>query len=706
MKKIDLLLGISNIILDIHDQRKALAKIASYIKESIECDVCSIYLLDRDKKKLTLSATEGLSQNAVNSVVLDIDDGLTGHTYAKDEYTFIRNATGHDKYHYFPGINEEPYNTFIGIPLSARAHNFGVIVFQFKANKRNTGSLQKILMAVAAQVSGLILKHYLFRDESVYLHEFSNGETVVTGVPLSQGIAIGNPVMVISKFYEKSDKDLDTENELAELDKAFIDTKEDLQELIKELEESDQPFGEIFETHLMMLQDGIFRSDIERHIKDLKKSAAFSVRHVADKLIKKFSSIKDVYIRERASDIDDIANRILSHLGVMSRNVELKENSVLIADRLTPGETASINLDKVCGFVTEKDGVTSHTAILAKSRQLPAISGVKRLYQAMEYAEKIIVDGFEGKVIFNPTEETIQKYAEEMEKNAPEELDTENLANPEVFLNDGSKVNFYANNSSILDAEKSSILKAHGIGLVRTEIFYLQRDGHFKQEEQVEVYTQILSKFPDSPVIFRLLDIGSDKKSVREMKEDNPALGHRGARLLLSRQKMLETQTRALLETYKTYKNLKIMVPFIADVSEFVEIKNRMKAVADSMDSDLPEIGVMIEIPSIVFDMDRLGEYADFYSVGSNDMFQYFYALDRANPAVSSLYDPSAQAFLNLLKMIYENATKTGVPIEICGEIAAERHILEELIKIGYRDFSVNPYVINDLRKFLHKSSL
>ncbi|MCD8491154.1 MAG: hypothetical protein LRY51_04245 [Geovibrio sp.] len=256
-----------------------------------------------------------------------------------------------------------------------------------------------------------------------------------------------------------------------------------------------------------------------------EKSAAFSVRHVADKVIKRFMSIPDRYLRERAGDIEDISKRLLSHLGVMKRDVELGENSILIADALTPGETASLDLEKVTGFITSKDGATSHTAILAKSRHIPAVSGVKKLSEFMEVAETIILDGDTGEIFINPTPERLKEYIEKI-NNIKQKPDL-GEADPNIVLPDGERVYFYANVSSLLDAERARSLKADGIGLVRTEIFYLQNPAGFGFGEQVKTYEEILSMFPGD-VVFRLFDIGADKKSNLEIPEDNPALATEG----------------------------------------------------------------------------------------------------------------------------------------------------------------------------------
>jgi phosphotransferase system enzyme I (PtsP) len=706
MKKIELLLGISNIILNADDTPTTLQKIARFLKDATESDVCSIYLLGgQGRDSLILSATEGLSENAVGSVSLGLNEGLTGLTYTNDQYTFIRNATEHPMFHYFPGINEEPYNTFIGIPLRSRAHEFGVLVFQFRKNKRNTDILKKLLRAVAAQVSGLVLRHYIMQSDSSDSFYDNGEERVEKGVPLSSGIAIGEPVMVLAKLVEKTRQHDSPDEELNSFKNAMEKTRADLEELISRMGDSKQDIAvNIFETHLMMLNDATFRMDIESHIVERNKSASFSVRHVADKYIKKFRSINDSYLRERAQDIEDIAMRLLAHLGAVSKEADLRENSIIFADRLTPGETATLDLELVCGFVTEKDGVTSHTAILAKSRKIPAVTGIDNIHQKVESSENIIVDGYEGVVIFNPKPETIAKYREKLNNRTLPDEDRQ-YACSNLVLPDGSKVHFYANVSSVLDSEKAAMFCADGIGLVRTEIFYLSTNGSESVENRIETYRGILRAFPEKPVVFRLLDIGSDKKSAYEVFEDNPALGNRGVRLLLTEYKfMLESQLTALIRLHSQYGNVKILVPFVADAAEYFAVKKEAEKIAAKEGLKLPEMGVMIEIPSIVYQLDEFKGECSFFSIGTNDMFQYLFALDRGNPKVSSLYRPDNSSFLALLRRILQRCTEVGIPVEICGEMAADPEMLNKLIDIGYRHFSVSPYAINELKYHLQFS--
>lgn len=714
VNKIEILLDVSNIILDSSCHENALSEITTYLKRELKSDVCSIYLQSRSSESiLTLAATEGLRQEAVGQVSMAADEGLTGLAFRSNTYTFIRDASHHPQFKYFPGIGEEPFRTFIGIPLKSRLNTFGVLVFQFKNRKNNTRIQEKLLTAIAAQVSGLVLRHYMVEgsaqaDEGKDPHQ----EVLLQGVPLAEGIAIGHPVRIIYRFIESAVGKVDPVVELQAFEKASVKTADDLRELAEKMEKRGAAAeSEIFHTHLLMLEDSSFKKEVQRHINEHGKSAAFSVRHVADKLIEKFTSFQDPYLRERAADIEDICQRLMTHLGVLSRKAQLQADSIIISDRLTPGETASLDLEKVEAFVTEKDGATSHTAILAKNRQIPAVTGIPKLFEATEYARQLIVDGYQGLVIVNPQPATVEQYTRQQQSSQRRRDRDSRRETPlgPILLPDGDEIIFYANVSSVLDAQRAEQDHASGIGLVRTEIFYLQHDGDWKYEQQVEVYRQIVNIYSRGPVIFRLFDIGSDKKSTREIKEDNPALGYRGARLLLGEPDFLLEQVKALLHVIAEYRreheprDINILVPFISEPSEFFRIRDVIEAQCRTMELEVPRVGVMLEIPSAVFCMDELATRADYFSIGTNDLFQYFFALDRTDPKVSSFYDPNSQAFLRLLEMIVTATQRLNIPVEICGEIATDRAMLRHLIDLGFRTFSVNPYVINGLKRFVQR---
>jgi phosphotransferase system enzyme I (PtsP) len=700
MDDLELLLNIGNIILDTETYDKALQSIVSHLNQFLESDVCSIYLYNQNRELLILMATQGLHQDAIGKVNMKPSEGLTGQVFTGGNYLFIKDASHHPKHKYFPGIGEEPFNTFIGIPLKDKKSSHGVLVFQFLENKENTPMLEKLLITVASIVSGMVLKFNIAEiyEESEQIQQ--SKDLVFNGMPLSNGIAIGTPVHMIYHYIESCQRKFDPKIEIEKLEKAFDQTRAELGRLIKQIESSDEHISiDIFQGHLLMLQDPSYKKEMLHHIAKYNKGAAFSIRYVSNKYIRKFKSIPDGYLRERASDIDDICLRLLSNLGALHKTAELEPNSIIISDRLTPGETASLDLEKVSGFVTQKDGPSSHTAILARNRQIPAVSGIEYLLKLTEFANTMIIDGFKGKVIINPSQTTIDEYRLKQIALKRQKSDIKREDIDDSLIKENG-ITLFSNVSSILDAAKSAALNADGIGLVRTEIFYLQKKGDFDYQTQLELYGEILNSFPEKPIIFRLLDLGADKRLRSDIAEDNPALGLRGVRLLLKETDLFKEQVKALLEVSKNGR-IKLMVPFITETWEFVEVKNIITSVAKEKGCDPPPIGAMIEIPSAVFILEELIDKADFFSIGTNDLFQYFCAVDRNNSHVSYRYNPDTQSFISLLDLIFQKTKHSGKEVEICGEIAADPTILSILLHIGYRHFSINPYSLRNVRNYL-----
>ncbi len=700
MDDLELLLNIGNIILDTESYDTALQSIVSHLNQFMESDVCSIYLYNQNRDLLVLMATQGLQQDAIGKVNMKPSEGLTGHAFTLGNYFFIQDASHHSEYKYFPGIGEEPFNTFIGIPLRDKKSSHGVLVFQFLENKDNNPMLEKLLITVASIVSGMVLKFNIAEiyEESEQIQQ--SKDLIFNGLPLSDGIAIGTPVHMIYHYIESSQQKFDSQEEIGKLEKAFELTRAELVCLIEQIESSDEHISiDIFQGHLLMLQDPSYKKEMLHHIIKYNKGAAFSIRYVSNKYIRKFKSIPDGYLRERASDIDDICLRLLSNLGALHKTAELEENSIIIADRLTPGETAALDLEKVAGFVTQKDGPSSHTAILARNRQIPAVSGIEYLLKLTEFANTIIIDGFKGKIIINPSQATLDEFR--LKQVVLKRLRSENKKEKvDDTLIKAHGIRLYSNVSSTLDAAKSAALNADGIGLVRTEIFYLQKKGNFNYQTQLELYGEILKNFPGKPIIFRLLDLGADKRLRSDIAEDNPALGLRGIRLLLKETELFKEQVRALLNV-STQGDIKLMVPFITETREFIEARDFIIAVAEEMGVALPPIGAMIEIPSAVFILDELVEKADFFSIGTNDLFQYFCAVDRNNSHVSGRYNPDSKSFISLLDLIFQKTKDSGKKVEICGEIAADPTILSILLHIGYTHFSINPYSLENVRENL-----
>ena len=691
MHKLELLLGLSNIFLNNTDENP-LYKIVQHLKNYVKSDVCSIYLLDKyNRNELILKATAGLKEEAVDRVKLNIKKGLVGLTYSDNNYLFINNAMEHPDFHYFPGIGEEPFKTFIGVPLKTNIYTFGVLVFQFKNNKKDTPSLRKLLETASAQVLSLILKYY--QDENNREMTNAKKETILRGIPLSEGIAIGSPAHIVYNYIEQSHI-TSVDYELNLFDKSLEKTKNEIDELINKYKDKKIDI-QIFNSHIAILEDSSFITRIKEYIKRLKKTAAISTILITKEYVDKFNALDDPYIKERVYDLYDISQKLLANLGVLSKNIKLRDNSIIISDKITPGELASFNIDKISGFITEKDGLTSHTAIIARSIGIPSITGINNIIKQTENAETIIIDGYLGIIIINPQKETMNLYKEKIQFYKDIEVDKKNA----IKIKTDNNINLYANISSLLDAEKARDSGADGIGLFRTEMFYLQRNGIFDIKENFNFYRRVLKATKTDYFIFRLLDIGADKKSINDINESNPAMGLRGSRYLLHNRILLIKQIEAITSLGNTY-SFRLLIPFIADIDEFIKIKNIIINEYTKKNLKIPLIGAMIEIPSLIFSLDELQEVADFFSIGTNDLFQYTFAVDRTNPFVSSLYKPTNDTFLKIMEYIYKKLSKSGKHIDICGEVATDRTTLEKLIAIGYQNFSVNPYVLKKLKSY------
>jgi len=332
-------------------------------------------------------------------------------------------------------------------------------------------------------------------------------------------------------------------------------------------------------------------------------------------------------------------------------------------------------------------------ALVAKGMGIPAVSGIEHIIDITEYAKDLIIDGYEGKIIINPSDANRDKYLSMQSQLQVSGVTIEQLPR-EIVCHMGRKVYLGANVASILDADKAQDLGAFDIGLVRTEIFYLaEGDENFNVDAQKKIYQSILSKYTKGPVTFRLLDIGADKMEKYSVKEPNPAMGLRGARFLIKNENLLETQLEALLDLDDP--RVKVLVPFVAKPEEFYRIKDIIRKKAEKMGVSLPPVGVMIEIPSIAFALEKLDEEADFYSIGTNDLFQYFFAADRNNIQIFSNYKILSECFMNFMEFICNKLSQTGKDVEICGEIAHEEEILYRLIEMGYSKFSLNPYLMS-----------
>ena len=534
---------------------------------------------------------------------------------------------------------------------------------------------------------------------------------VYSGKSVFGGIAIGK-----ISVYRKNEQQVkrvrteDIKGELARYEAAKAAAIKQLQELYqKALKEVGEANAAIFEIHQMMLDDGDYNESVENIIKTQKVNAEYAVAVTGDNFAQMFRAMDDDYMRERAADVKDISERVLSILnGGQKGKVVTDEPVIIVADDLAPSETVQLEKDMVLSFVTVHGSVNSHTAILARTMAIPALIGTEELPLDDTVDGKLaVVDGLNGKIYVEPDAQTL----EEMKKRRQAELEKKELLQllkgKENVTLDGKKIMLYANIGNIKDLATVIQNDAGGIGLFRSEFIYLEKDRYPTEEEQFSIYKTAVETMAGKRVIIRTLDIGADKQcEYFEMdKEENPALGYRAIRICLTRPEIFKTQLRALFRA-SAYGNLAIMYPMITSLWEVRRIKEIVEEVkaeltAEQLEFGNPQQGIMIETPAAVMMSGELAKEVDFFSIGTNDLTQYTLAIDRQNPKLDKFYDAHHPAVLSMIRMTVENAHKAGIWAGICGELGADTSLTKEFLAMGVDELSVSPGSILPIRKII-----
>ena len=531
----------------------------------------------------------------------------------------------------------------------------------------------------------------------------------IKGKSVFGGVSIGKIM-----FYKRNEKvikrthvdDVDAEW------KRFCDAKDTAVSQLKELyDKAIEDVGEanamIFEIHQMMLEDLDYLESIENIIRTQEVNAEFAVATTADNFAQMFAAMDDAYMQGRAADVKDVSEQVLDILcGVSGGMKEMTEPCIIAADDLAPSETVQLDKSKVLGFATMYGSSNSHTAILARTMNIPAVIGLGEDLLTKYDGKMAVIDGFTGMLYIDPDEETMKVMEEKRAKDQEQKALLEQLKGKENVTKSGQKINVYANIGNVSDV--GAVLKndAGGIGLFRSEFLYLENSDFPTEEQQFAVYKQVAENMAGKKVIIRTLDIGADKQVdyFGLDKEENPALGYRAIRICLTRKEIFKTQLRALYRA-AMFGNISIMFPMIISVAEVHEIKAIIAEVKEELKNEgIPfkddvELGVMIETPASVMISRELAKEVDFFSVGTNDLTQYTLAIDRQNAKLDKFYDPHHPAVLAMIKMAADNAHAEGAWIGICGELGADLELTEEFLKMGLDELSVSPAMVLPLRK-------
>ena len=538
---------------------------------------------------------------------------------------------------------------------------------------------------------------------------------VCQGKSVLKGIAIGKIYLYEKQEYVLEQKQVaDAEAEVARFEAAketAIGQLDDLYE--KALAEAGEEQAMIFDVHKMMLDDGDYLDAITGLIRSEKVNAEYAVHTTGEQFAAVFASMDDDYMKARSADVKDISGRVIRILaGIGDGSIASEEPVILLADDLTPSETVSLDKSKILAFVTRNGSANSHTAILARSMNIPALvqTDVELLkeYHGMD----AVVDGLDGKLYLDPEEAVLAELVQKKEACGRERAELEKLIGLDNVTRDGRKINVYANIGSPEDVDKVLLNDAGGIGLFRSEFLYLGREDYPSEEEQFEIYKEVLSRMEGKKVIIRTLDIGADKQVdyFKLPKEENPAMGYRAIRICLDRPEIFKTQLRALIRA-SAYGEIAIMYPMIISVEEVRKIKEIVEEVKTELTKQgiaygSFEQGIMIETPAAVVMSDELAKEVDFFSIGTNDLTQYTLAMDRQNMKLDSMYDPHHPAILRMIQKTIENGHKEGCWVGICGELGADTTLTETFLKMGVDELSVSPSFVLPIRKIIRETSV
>lgn len=699
------------------DFKDALEMMVHRVAKALNTQACSIFLLNQKEGYYLLVATKGLNPDAVGKVRIPINQGLIGLIGEREEPINIDDASKHPRFLQVIEVKEEQYKAFLGTPLIYHRKVLGVLIVQQHQPRRYDESEEAFLVTLAAQLAAIIA-HAEAIGESALLFDAhqTKHEAIFKGIPSVPGIGIGTGVVIYPALDFDSIPDRaveDVDYEIHAIEMALASGQEDFR-LLSERLYTNLPLEErsLFDVYQRMLDTTDLGAEIIQLIRE-GNWAQGALRQVIQKLVNDLENHENEYLHDRAVDVKDLGYRVLCYLQKNKRTVPLySKRTILISETLTASDLAEVPEGCLAGLISSSGSSNSHVAILARAMNIPTVMGVKDI-PIYELAEKeIIVDGYEGQVYVSP-DATLRK---EFERLASEEsqldVSLESLHDIPGQTKDGHRVVLMVNTGLGADISLSLAAGAEGVGLYRTEAPFLMRDRFPSGEEQRVIYRQLLTSFAPLPVTMRTLDIGGDKAlPYFPVQEENPFLGWRGIRITLDHPDLFLVQVRAMMRASDGLNNLRIMLPMIADVSEVDDAlvlinKSYKEVLEEGIEISMPKIGVLIEVPSAVYQARMIAKRVDFLSVGSNDLTQYLLAVDRNNTRVANLFDSLHPAVLKALIEVVNAAHEADKPISICGEMAGDPVAVLLLVGMGFNELSMGASAIPRIKWIINQFTL
>ncbi len=700
------------------NQQQVLELIVNDVCDALEVEVCSIFLADYDDNQFVLMATQGLNPDSVGQLRIDFNEGLVGLVGQREEPIHLSSANIHPAFHYDKELLEDDFSAYLGVPIIHQRKVLGVLSIQQKVARQFELDEETFLITLAAQISSVLSN----KETDAIIDDEQRSQLVrrINGIPVSSGVAVGVAKVIFPSHNIASiplRKTEDIPAEIKKLHKAVKRTHLQLEKMSNRMKGliSDQERS-LFQAYQQILGSAGIEKEVETQI-NAGYCAPSALKIVIFRHVKAFQSMEDAYLRERAHDIEDLANRVLANM-MKKDNLasEPEVGTVLVAETVTASMLAEIPLQNILAVVSLRGSSTSHAAILTKALGIPAIMGLDPCQVNRLDGKTMIVDAYNGQLFISPDPMLIKQYNTLIgeEKQFSEELEKDQ-SQPNS-TKDGTPIKLLVNSSPGIDFEKAQNSGAQGIGLYRTEIPFMMHHHFPSEETQVKIYRDILNGFDGLPVTIRTLDIGGDKQlSYFDIKEDNPFLGWRGVRVTLDHPEIFLVQLRALFKASAGLTNLKIALPMISTLEElnecnrlinqsFAEIQQEL--LEKNIELNRPEIGIILEVPSAVFQLSSFIKRVDFISIGTNDLIQYLMAVDRNNLRLRSLYSHFQPAVLKIMRQIFQECQQQSISLQVCGEMASDPLAIILLVGLGYREFSMSASSLSKVKRAISRFTI